>query len=314
MVGLYRPKPIHMSLIYSFQAVAIFILYGISEPLSSEKTIIVQRDWFRFLAEECELDWPELEALPDDAECIESLYPFIYGSIEESTAAFFWIKIASGPETLRHSCFNLDTVALNDDTTYLLNYGNEYDATKLSSLALVYVTTASNGPNYSASNKRRLEELLAGLMDRHDLHESSDGISPLLHMLHDRYTVPSVNEMEARLDEWLTLLKSLGVDLRLYGQEEWRRFQALRRNCDRPWDWRHGVEAHRCEEVADDPRFEAAFGKPESLTAFTFGEEVSDWKLWVLHHGDEHAGQFWRLIEQNGIYHRHVPGGWVEDG
>lgn len=126
-------------------------------------------------------------------------------------------------------------------------------------------------------------------------------------MLHDKRTVPSVTEMEARLEEWITLLKFTGVDLRLYGQEEWHRFQALRRDRERPWDWRHGVEAHRCEEVPDD-RFRGVSGESESpptLAAFTYGEKVSDWKLWVLHPGDEHAGQFWRLIQQK--WHIQVP-------
>jgi hypothetical protein len=233
----------------------------------------------------------------------------------ESTAAFFWIRIYDF-EASNHRCFNLDIVALNNDTTYLLKYRNLHDATQFSSLALVYIRTTLNGPDYSASNKRRLEELLAGLIELgHDLHESPDGISPLLRMLHDKYKQPFANEMETRLDQWLTLLKTTGVDLRLYGQEEWHRFQALRRNCDRPWDWRHGVRDRQCGEVADKrfPRLFDTSEYPPTLTAFTYGEEVSDWKLWLLHPGDQHAGQFWRLIEQNGIYNRHVPGGWVED-
>jgi hypothetical protein len=311
MVGSYRFRLIHMWLINSFQFVAISSVPHGEPP--SLKTMTVQRDWFRFLAEECELDWTGVEALSGDVAWMASIYAFVYGSIEESTAAFFWIKIAK-PETLCYPGFNLDVVALNNDTTYLLKYRNLHvGTTQLSSLALAYITSAFHGPD-SASNKRRLQELLVGWIELgHDLHGSSDGISPLISVLHYyRYTVPCVSGMEARLNDWLTLLKNTGVDLRLYGQEEWHRFQALRRNCDRPWDWGHGVEAHRCEEDSYD-----IFGRSESLPAlatFTYGEEVSDWKLWVLHPGDEYAGKFWRLIEQNGIYDRHVPGGWVEDG
>jgi hypothetical protein len=302
--------------LWFYQASAIWQLPP--EKVTREN-ISLQRDWFRFLVEKCELDLTEVEVsgYMDDTADHASLHAFVYGSTEESTAAFFWLKLTKEYKSGYRPFFNLDVVALDDDTTYLLKYGNSYDAVKLRVLALAYVRIATPGPDHSASNKRRLGQLMAGVMDLGlDLHGSSDGISPLLSLLHIIARERSARNMEARLDAWLTLLKSVGVDLRLYGQEEWNRFQALRRDCERPW-WR-GVDVHQWEDYPS-----AAWGEfsiwylecryAPTLTAFTYGEEVSDWKLWLLHPGDQHAGQFWRMIEQNGIFDRHVPGGWVED-
>lgn len=235
----------------------------------------------------------------------------MYGGTEESTAAFFWIYLDRYKDPY-DSLFNLGILTLNDDTSYLLNHGEFNYTDNVSKLAQAYAMNATHDTSYSAINMRILGELLAGAIDLgHDLHKGTNGISPLLRILHAEYEVLPAKDLEARLVAWLRLLKSIGVDLCVYGREEWSRFQALRRDCERPWDWWHGVGAHRCEEV------NASYPNPRdsapTLTAFTYGEEVSDWKTWMLHHGDQHAGQFWRLIEQNGIYNRHVPGGWVED-
>lgn len=208
------------------------------------------------------------------------------------------------------------TVALDDDTTYLLRYGTFDEKTEMNALAQLYASNVTLKTTRGADNLRRLGQLIAGAVDLGmDLHESADGISPLLRILQGKYEAVSFGDKEARLNAWLALLKSIGVDLRLYGQEEWHRFQALRRECDRPWDWWHGTDDHQCQDYPDDVPGRSGFQFFEyipTLAAFTYGEEVSDWKLWILHPGDHHAGQFWRLIERNGIYSRHVPGGWVE--
>lgn len=234
----------------------------------------------------------------------------MYGGTEESTAAFFWIYLGKYQDPY-DSLFNLGILTLNDDTSYLLNHESLKYTDNVSNLAQAYAMNATHDTSYSASNMRILGELVAGAIHLgHDLHGGTGGISPLLRILHAKGEVRSAKELEAGLVAWLRLLKCIGVDLCVYGREEWSRFQALRRDCERPWDWWHDVGAHRCEEVnAPLERRDAA----PTLTAFTYGEEVSDWKIWMLHHGDQYAGQFWRLIEQNGIYNRHVPGGWVED-
>ena len=268
----------------------------------TRESIDAKRDWCRFLFENSDLNDIDEETLrPYDAAELANTRVFVYGDIKASTATRFWTILIS------YYCPDLDNfeiLAINDDTSYLLNYGSFDDRTKFKCLALAYARSATSASECSASNMRMLGELVVGAIDiGYDLHDSTDGISPLLRILHGG-EAPS---MEARLHAWLTLLKSTGVNLHMYGQEEWNRFQALRRGCERPWDWCHGVDAHQCGSFLDSEH-------GPTLIAFAYGEDVSDWKLWLLHPGDHHAGEFWRLIEQNGIYCRHVPGGWVEDG
>lgn len=71
-VSFHHPRLVHMWLIHSFQSVAISMIHP-----SRLETITVQRDWFRFLAEECELDWTEDEAFLGDAAHRASLYAFV---------------------------------------------------------------------------------------------------------------------------------------------------------------------------------------------------------------------------------------------
>jgi hypothetical protein len=275
----------------------------------------VRREWVRFLIENSELecmheDMSPWDSSPLDELHIAMLHDFTYGCTEGSTAAFFWIKTRNRFWQERDLTFDLDSMAIDDDTSYLLKYGEIDDMSKVNILALAYVRSATHGSD--KSNARVLGRLVAEAINLgYDLHDAVDDISPLLRLLHDRDRTLSVVYMEVRLYKWLALLKSVGVDLRLYGQEEWRRFQMLRRDCERPWDRWHGTDAHQCEDYLDDGDYPDLEFAP-TLTAFTYGEEISDWKLWILHHGDQYAGEFWRLIEQNGIFDRHVPGGWVE--
>ena len=276
-----------------------------SSETPTRASIDAHREWCRFLFENSDLNDMDEETLrSNDAADLANTRAFVYGDIKESTATLFWTILINYDRPDLH---NFEILAINDDTSYLLNYGSFDDRTKFECLALAYARSATSASECSASNMRMLGGLVVGAIDiGYDLHDSTDGISPLLRILHDG------GDMGARLHAWLTLLKSTGVDLQIYGQEEWNRFQAVRRDCERPWDWWHGVGAHQCE---DNPnQYLPKYKYDPTLTAFTYGREVSDWKLWLLHPGDEYAGQFWRLIEQNGIYCRHVPGGWVEDG
>jgi hypothetical protein len=294
-----------------------------SSETPTRASIDAHREWCRFVFENSDLNDMDEETLSrvwwrDDAADLANTRAFSYGGIKEATAIFFWSK-QRGVYRLdepvlqsRQDSCNLDDIfALNGDTSYLLDYGRFDDRVKFRGLALGYATSAISGFEYSTSNMRTLGELVTRAIDLgYDLHNSTDGISPLIRVIHDKDRAQSAERMKARLHAWLTLLKSTGVDLQIYGQEEWNRFQALQRDCERPWDWWHGVGAHQC------PGRGYFFDSDLDLIliAFAYGREVSDWKLWLLHPGDEYAGQFWRLIEQNGIYYRHVPGGWVEDG
>jgi hypothetical protein len=268
----------------------------------TRESIDAEREWCRFLFENSDLNDIDEETLrPGDAADLANTRAFMYGDIKESTATLFWTILIS---FYRPDLDNFEILAINDDTSYLLNYGSFDDRTKFKCLALAYARSATSASECSASNMRMLGELVVGAIDiGYDLHDSTDGISPLLRILHGGEAL----SMEARLHAWLTLLKSTGVNLHMYGQEEWNRFQALRRGCEGPWDWWHGVDTHQCGSFLDSEH-------GPTLIAFAYGEDVSDWKLWLLHPGDHHAGEFWMLIEQNGIYCRHVPGGWVEDG
>ena len=283
--------------------------------MPTRESIDAQRDYCRFLFENSDFNDIDEETLRPD---LVNTRAFVYGDIKESTATLFWTILINYDRPDLH---NFEILAINDDTSYLLNYGSFDDRTKFECLALAYARSATSASECSASNMRMLGELVVGAIDiGYDLHDSTDGISPLLRILHDggeglpgRYEGLPEEHMEARLHVWLTLLKSTGVNLHTYGQEEWNRFQALQRGCGRPWDWWHGVDTHQCEDYSEDGYRPGREYGP-TLTAFAYGKEISDWKLWLLQPGDHHAGEFWRLIEQNGIYCRHVPGGCVEDG
>jgi hypothetical protein len=277
----------------------------------TREDIRVLRDEFRFLLENCEIDGDHYDA----AEC-PHLHAFVYGSTEESTAAFFWMASGGLYWNERRVLLDLDVVVLDDDTSYLLKSGKFDNATKIERLAMEYTLNATANFSHSARNTRVLGELVAGAMHSGcDLHGREDDISPLLRLLHREDKWMSAEYMEARLYAWLALLKSIGVDLHTYGQEEWDRFRALRRDCERPWDWWHGAYPHRCEDLPSHlspTSYRHEIETKPTVSAFSYGADVSDWKLWILHHGDQYAGQFWRLIEKNGIFNRHVPGGWVE--
>lgn len=282
----------------------------------------VQRESFGFLIENTKLVWIKEDAFPwgmDPGHAADAaiLYDFVYGCTEESVATFLWIQLCSSNWVDEKLHFNPETMALNGDTSYLLRYGKFNDAKRVDRLAEAYVTSATRGSGCSTIDTRTLRQLVAEAVNvGMDLHGDPDGISPLLNFLHSRKFMVSVTarEIEARLYAWLTLLESVGVDLHLHGQEEWCRFQALRRFCERGWDLGHGFYPHRCEEVPERPADsdDRKFNNKATLSAFSYGADVSDRKLWTLHRGDHYAGQFWRLIEQNGIFNRHVPGGWGE--
>jgi hypothetical protein len=210
-------------------------------------------------------------------------------------------------------------------------------------LAIAYVTSAGAGSDKSVVNARRFRELIVEALNHGlDLHEEQPvavGVSLLLRLLHlapipldrqsDSASERVLTDMERLLHIWLDLLESMGVDLSVYGQEEWRLFEQLRRTnneCERPWDWWHQREQPcSCYEIGHE--YETAddwlsdLDSYPTLFTFSYGAKISDWKLRVVHNGDQYAGQFWRMLEQNdsamekeaGYYHRMVPGGWVED-
>jgi hypothetical protein len=291
----------------------IFAIEGMTCEGLTREDINVHREFFRFLIENSELECMHEDMSPWDSSSLAKLHvawlrDFTYECTEESTAAFFWMKICNKYWHEWDPIFDLDSTTLNGDTLYLLNYGKVDDMSKINILTLAYARSATDSSN--KSNTLVLGRLVAEAIDLgYDLHAGANSISPLLRLLHHGGT--STERMRARLYAWLALLKSSGVDLHTYGQEEWNLFQAVRRDCERPWDRRHGVDAHQCEDFPDD-QYETIHAS--TVTAFTYGEEVSDWKIWVLHPGDQYAGQFWRLIERNGIFDRRVPGGWVEAG
>lgn len=64
-----------------------------------------------------------------------NLYDFVYGCAEESVATFFWIQLSSSNWIYEKPYFNLDTMALDGDTLYLLKYGKFDDTIKVDSLA-----------------------------------------------------------------------------------------------------------------------------------------------------------------------------------
>lgn len=190
-------------------------------------------------------------------------------------------------------------------------------------LAQAYVASVIVGSNQSISNARIVEKIIFQARNHGlDLHEpSGSGISLLIRLIHPgtrhhRWDDGLDNgwlDAKRSLTVWLGLLKYIGVDLAAYGEEEYRLFQQLRRTyeCERPWDWWHGREVCACFDPDKD------WGDPyPTMFAFSYGADLSEWKLWVLHPGDHYAGQFWQMVEEDGLATQSldysVPGGWIE--
>lgn len=259
----------------------------------------------------------------------------LLGTTEEAKSALFWTNIDySGVCWAGQDSALLDAVAINGDVTYLLsNTSNMFwhfhtsgGCDKLmGKLASAYVNCVTESRDLIPSQAYRWEQLIdAALAHGYDFHGNGSGrgdASPLLCLLHDSsrtfQTAEVLQGIKESLQVWLTLLRRKGVDLCTYGQEEKRHFQKIRQTCERPWDSWHGMQRHDCAQSAekklcwDDRRLDTE----ATLLTFCYGAEPSDWEIWLMHPGDQYAGYFWRMVEQEQDRDRlqRMPGGWVED-
>lgn len=234
-----------------------------------------------------------------DKETLARLRAFVFGSEKEAYSALFWNEITRRPRSAEQISTLLDAVVLDGDITYL----NEDQAAEIhdscrrvESLALAWAESAIEGSDQSTKNACALEKLLTGAWEIGlDFHEGEHPISPFLQIVHDTSVHANASNpsaaRDAILELWLSLLSRIGTDLKSYGAEEWRRFQRLRNDEIRGhysgiWD------AYQRSEWRDQLE----------LLAFTYGTEISDWKLYVVHPGDEFGGQFWQMIEEHGLW------------
>jgi hypothetical protein len=301
--------------------------------------LIAARKHYNLLLDHCASDfhYSKLHSLSSTAR--DRLQIFVFGSVEDSKQALFWNDIIN----VSHywNCFltsnmktlssGLSAMALTDETVCLLGS----DAAKLQAqqvdlvayaLAQAFVASVLEGSDQSTDNARVLEKLIVqARIHGLDFHEPLySGISLLLRLIHpatgyQQWEVRPKNawlDSETSLKVWLAFLKRIGVDLASYGEEESRLFQQVRRSysCERPWDCWHGNAVCPCFEPGSQRN-----DYYPTLFAFSYGAELSDWKLWVYYPGDHYAGLFWQMVEQNGVstekeecLELHVPGGWTE--
>jgi hypothetical protein len=263
----------------------------------------------------------------------------VFGSVEEAKQALFWNDIinlshywkyfpTSNMEILSSG---LGSMALTDEIICLLgSHAAKLQAQHVDlvayALAQAFVASVLKGSDQSTNLARVLEKLIVeARIHGLDLHEPLyNGISLLLRLLHpatgyQQWQGPPKNawlDSETSLKVWLTFLKRIGIDLASYGEEESRLFQQVRRSyvCERPWDCWHGDAVCPCFEPGSQRN-----DYYPTLFAFSYGAELSDWRLWVHHPGDNYAGLFWQMVERDGVstekedyLERYVPGGWTE--
>jgi hypothetical protein len=291
-------------------------------------------------------------AIPGGRSNVEELRTFVFGETKDGNIILFWNEIRklscswytpyccdrTFDRRAREMCSLLKAISLNGEITYLVGLRSmelikHAVYSPIGSLAVQYIASIATGSDQSIENARALQELITGALGHgYDLHaHPGNRISPLLILLHPEPMLaprrldgtrhrPYI-DMKRFLHIWLSLLKSIGIDLLSYGETEWRMLQQLRHTseCDRPWDWWHGAETHRC--YGDVNNFDATLDSCPALLSFSYGADVSDWTIWVYHPGDQYAGQFWRMVEQDGsglgagvdYCPQSIPGGWVED-
>jgi hypothetical protein len=118
------------------------------------------------------------------------------------------------------------------------------------------------------------------------------------------------------MHQWLRVVKSAGVDLRLYGNKE----NQLLRGSSRHWD--NGRIDGAAEGMRQD--FQAWYYTKQSLPWYgerparytirligvKIGLEVEGWDIITGERTDEFAGDFWELMESPPL---RVPGSWVDD-
>lgn len=276
------------------------------------------RGRYRFLVDDSEYEPTPGQELCTDSDQHVRLHVFLFGTTKGAKYAAFWSNVhdlfwTGDPSGL------LEAVAIDGDVMYLLeefwnNSWNRYHNETIHAIALAYVMCRTQKKSiHSIKSALLWENLFAGAMGLGlPLHGGSDTASPLLNLLH-RWPMGHPDEripprdMDARLQAWLELLQSNGVDLCAYGHEEHARFCEVRRVCERPWH--HGEEGHKCD--TDDYK---TWNLEPKLFAFSYGAELADWELWLIHPGDQYAGHFWQMVEEGSCesYAHAMPGCWIE--
>jgi hypothetical protein len=203
-----------------------------------------------------------------------------------------------------------------------LSYYGFEESVMAHSLTTAFIVSAVSHWYHIDNATRTLEELVIEAqyngLDIYNLNHRE--MSPMLLFLHSESRVKGRQNMKTYLDAWLTVLDKLGFDLALYGEVESRIFQRLRRKyqCERPWDSWHGTKLHSCYDYSGLERDWAGWDDTRpTLFAFSYGAAISDWRVFEVHPGDQHAGQFWQLMEKDGFEmggrcRQYVPGGWIE--
>lgn len=313
------------------------------------------REYHRFLLERCDTDMmsnmSSRVAAVHNRRQLDQMQIFVSGSTEDSNIAIFmndirklsvpWLHVLTSNREYdmkeRALSSFLDALTLNGGIKYLagpraMELAHPLTQYPAHSLAVMYVASVFSGSDQGASNARALKMLIVeALKHGCNLHQQSSDGTPFLHLLPtytgralsrhdiDGHVYSLYKNMDNALRIWLELLESIGIDLTSYGQEEERLFRQLRRKskCDQPWHKWHTCVA--CGHYDEYGNWHSSTRPCSTLIAFTYGATISDWKLWVVHRGDEYAGQFWRIVEQDnlkieglGHHEQYMPGGWIE--
>jgi len=293
------------------------------------------REHFRYLVEQCDND----DHSDTYGMTFNQIKPLVYGNPENVTLVLFWnaiLRYDGRPWSFESADFALSavlqSVTLDGEIKYLVGqqametlerYGHKRDVLARSLTAALILSAVSDrypGIGNARILKALFVEARRNGLDVYNLCHFE--MSPMLLFLHSDRTIKGRQDLQTHFNAWLTVLDELGFDLAFYGQAEWDRFQQVRHKyeCERPWDPWHGTELHSCYNCSGSYcDWTIDCDSRPTLFAFSYGAAISDWKAFEVHPGDQYAGQFWRLVE-NDCYEmggancrrHHVPGGWVE--
>ncbi|KAI1461783.1 hypothetical protein F4805DRAFT_413339 [Annulohypoxylon moriforme] len=112
---------------------------------------------------------------------------------------------------------------------------------------------------------------------------------------------------QTRLQNWLSLLKVIGIDLIKYGREELRILRASdpKSRTIMMYHYTHTYHITEMGLVLYADLWEGHY----TLISFRFGPNVDDWNIFWSEPTDEFAGEFWDMVE-NPI--PRIPGSWYE--
>ncbi|KAI0891720.1 hypothetical protein F4806DRAFT_500705 [Annulohypoxylon nitens] len=219
---------------------------------------------------------------------------------------------------------------LNPDLTEDLNSLCNYKGTgpRLIHIIALYISKLDlrlgRSSSWQQGETERWTDFARNVIRRSDLHNISntsrngqkERLTPLMYMIliPTRYVmIGSRSKMErsllTALRKWLSILKTMGIDLVQYGREEMR---ILHSNRLQPRKIRVFHSARNGLSLSENQLGDAnVWMGCYRLNNLQFGPNVDDWSILWSEPTDKFAGDFWNMIEDPMPY-INIPGAWHE--